>query len=79
MMKIGKLIIMEWSHSGACRVWEGNDPNAPSLHKRSYTTDSFMNEPSRGEPWRITHDSRDRWEMKLNNIISKYSGIRRTV
>lgn len=38
LMKIDRLTIVEWSHSGGCGIWEEDDPEnpAPALHKEVY-------------------------------------------
>lgn len=77
MMKIGTLTIMEWSHSGACRIWDSTDNKAPKLLKKRYQTQDFMNDPTRHD--KVTHTANGSWKQKLKRIIDQDSGVRRTV
>ncbi|MDC0067612.1 EH signature domain-containing protein [Gammaproteobacteria bacterium] len=73
IMKVGLLTVVEWSHSGACRVWKSDDRRAPRLHLSTNEREDLMNDALH----RITHDHRGRWEPKLHGIIKKYGMVRR--
>jgi hypothetical protein len=41
LMKIGDLIIADWSHSGTCRIWRRDDPMAPPYYQPEYSGNSL--------------------------------------
>lgn len=75
IMRVGDLTVMEWSHSGACRVWNRSDAKAPFLNRMRYEREQLMQESTH----RIVHDARDSWTLKLHNILRKQGGIRSVV
>ena len=36
LMRLGDLVIAEWSHNGAIRFWKSTDKNAPQFHLKEY-------------------------------------------
>jgi hypothetical protein len=77
LMRIGEVSIMEWSHSGACRVWKQGDSNAPSFSKRRYEKGELMRKVSIPDLDRIVHDKPGRWKDKIRTRVNAYSGLRR--
>lgn len=75
IMRVGDLTVMEWSHSGACRVWNRSDTRAPFLNRTRYEREQLMQESSH----RIVHDARGGWTVKLHDILRKQGGIRSVV
>ena len=73
LLKVGNLTVMEWSHSGACRVWQSNSKRAPQLYKRTYHRETLMSESED----RIVHDASGNWQAKLHRIIRDKGGVRR--
>ena len=75
MMKVGNLTIIEWSHSGACRIWRNEDVQAPVMNKKNYHREDFMKEATH----RIVHDSGKKWQGKLTRVINNDGGLRSVV
>lgn len=73
IMRVGNLTVVEWSHSGACRVWKSTDGRAPPLFRPLVNREELMNEALR----RITHDHRGNWINKLQQVIKSDGGVRR--
>ena len=42
LLKINDLIIADWSHDGACRIWEESSKNHPEMFKDEYTRDELV-------------------------------------
>ncbi len=40
-MRVGSLILVEWSYNGKCRAWSINDAKAPRMGARSYSGDEL--------------------------------------
>ena len=79
LMKIGNMTVVEWSHSGACRVWKSDDLNAPKFNNKAYVGEELRADVFDEDKDRITHDPSGNWENKITNRINEYSGIRRSV
>jgi hypothetical protein len=76
-MKIGNITVVEWSHSGACRVWKKGDSNAPNFSSRSYTGSDLRAQVLDEERDRIRHDPAGNWKASITKRINDYSGLRR--
>lgn len=73
IMRIGNLIITEWSHNGRYRLWQSFDSNAPKLYKPTYVrvnlvTGAMIEESHAGS-------ENGNWQNKLSNHIEHYTGI----
>jgi len=79
LMKIGEMTILEWSHSGACRVWGKEDRRAPKFSKQQYKADELRAAVADNDKDRITHHANGQWKMDITNRINSYSGNRRAV
>ena len=77
LMKIGNITVVEWSHSGACRVWKKGDSNAPNFSSRSYTGSDLRAQVLDEERDRIRHDPAGNWRASITKRINDYSGLRR--
>lgn len=77
LMKIGNITVVEWSHSGACRVWKKGDSRAPNFSRRRYDGSELRAEVDNHSKDRIVHDSAGRWRYKITQRINDYSGFRR--
>jgi hypothetical protein len=69
LIKIKQLIIAEWSHNGACRIWFDKAPVAPVFFKTNYRRDHLMIDPIEWIP-HIT-----RWQEKVSKTIYSYTNI----
>jgi len=78
LLKIGAATIVEWSHSGACRIWKQDDSNAPKFFQNKYHPKDELRAPVKiDESDRIRHDPGGRWKQKITRRIDSYSGLRR--
>ena len=75
LLKVGSLTVVEWSHSGACRIWQSNNNRAPKLYQNRYQREVLMADSEE----RLVHDSRGNWQSKLHRIIRDKGGVRRRV
>lgn len=78
LLKIGDLIIAEWSHNGACRIWtretEASRSNAPLLGRYEYDGKDDLRTDCEE---RIFHASSEKygWQTKLAEVIRNHTGI----
>lgn len=42
LMRVGELVIAEWSHAGKCRFWHQQNPHVPIFFKRLYKRDELI-------------------------------------
>ena len=78
LLRVGDLTILEWSHSGACRVWKHRDPKAPWLNKKYYNRTEIMQDVAK-ESHKIVHDANDRWVQKLHTVLRDEGGVRSVI
>ncbi len=43
LMRIGDIIVADWSHMGKCHIWLGNNPKAPKLYGIQYNRSELTN------------------------------------
>lgn len=74
IMRIGNLVIADWSHSGKCRIWNEGDRYIPALYQRSYDG-SALRAPADFE---IAHHSSASggWQRQIHDHIRGSTGIR---
>lgn len=73
LMRIDKVLLSEWSNSGACRAWSINNRSAPQLYKREYSASKLRE----GENFSLRHAGA--WEQSLGQYIYEQTGIRRVM
>jgi hypothetical protein len=74
LMKIGSLIIADWSHNGRCVVWSERDAGAPHFGRTSYSsTDVYP----RGGDWALMHQGSEgySWQRRLRDKIFEETGL----
>ena len=74
LMRIGRLIIADWSHNGRCVIWPDNSPTAPKFGKPAYSsTDVYP----RGRDWALSHQGSYSysWQQRLRDKISEETGL----
>ena len=76
LIKIGDVTIVEWSHSGACRLWKSDDSHAPKFAQMKYDGSDLRNIVSDSNYDRIVHDAYGNWQQKIRQRINSYSGFR---
>lgn len=79
LMKIGDLVIADWSHMGAVRFWK--NPNCPDLYNKNYSGKnlyrSWTNSYARSNHLPINSMSHvGRWYKKFADLIHQETGIR---
>jgi EH_Signature domain len=80
LMRIGDLIIAEWSHSGALRFWRANSRNAPEFHLAEYLGHQLRKDSLQvrvGQTMRdsITHHEGGQWMRWASNAIEHHTGV----
>jgi hypothetical protein len=81
LMRIRDLIIAEWSHSGAIRFWDVNNPNAPQFHAKSYAGRVLRSKSLNvkvGGILResIIHHENGQWRNSAAQVIEHYTGLK---
>ena len=85
IMEVGDAVVLEWSHNGACRVWEGDDKDAPALWNKTYPGAGMAkNYPIHDERNRVVHNKvsssyKKSWKHKLRNALSRCGNVRNTL
>lgn len=74
LLRIGHLVIAEWSHAGACRVWSRGSRRTPALYGRSYSA-LELRAPADFE-LRHTGSSSGLWQQRLARFIRDRTNIR---
>lgn len=74
LLRIGNLVIADWSHNGKCRIWREGDRQAPLLYRRGYEASDLRV----GAKFEITHHSSSTggWQGKIHDQIRDLTGIR---
>jgi hypothetical protein len=70
VLRIGNLVITEWSHSGSFRAWMSDAPPCPKLYKQSYSRGELVSDPA----YEVAHHSS--WQSRIANLIYDETGIR---
>jgi hypothetical protein len=73
MMRIGDLIIAEWSDNGACRFWSDTDPAAPQLYSKIYGEKGLRTTSGRSDFEYHPHLSS--WEGRFAGLIHGRTSI----
>lgn len=69
IMKIGPLVVADWSHNGCCHVWRAGNPNAPRLFQREYFRSDLLNGSDLEKP-----HIRD-WQSDVHDFIREHTGF----
>jgi EH_Signature domain len=80
LMRLGDLVIAEWSHSGAIRFWKSRDGRAPEFHLQEYTGPQLRNgsltvRSTSGERNSIIHHENGEWMNSASDTIHHYTGV----
>jgi len=79
LLKVGRGIIAEWSHNGRCCIWyDATDPEAPTMHKRSYQSHEAMLRQSTQHRISIPHQyaAGYSWQRKIADAVYEMTGVR---
>ncbi|MBF0138246.1 MAG: EH signature domain-containing protein [Magnetococcus sp. DMHC-1] len=76
LMKIGELIIADWSFIGKCRIWRANDSTAPNFYQNVYEAGQLnaQDDPSMAFP-HSAPSGKGGWQLKISNRIRELTGI----
>lgn len=82
LMRIGPLVLCEWSHNGRLRAWPADWKHAPQLGRSAYTgyelkTDSLVF-PGGGKEDGLRHAGSDsgRWQDRAAALLRERAGVR---
>ncbi|MBF0093860.1 MAG: hypothetical protein HQL34_04870, partial [Alphaproteobacteria bacterium] len=70
IMRIGSLIVADWSHNGYCHIWHEDDEHAPSLYRQTYT----KVELTMSSVFEKKHMGR--WQNDVYDFIHRETGVR---
>lgn len=73
LLRIGNLVVAEWSHNGACRVWDADDSIAPKLHELRY--DGTQLKTGADHEQRHHASETYTWQRQLADYIRRETGI----
>jgi hypothetical protein len=80
LMRLGDLIIAEWSHSGAMRFWKTDGKSVPKFHLKEYLgselrDDSIKIKVGNGYRDSIIHSANGEWMRSASNVIKHQTGV----
>jgi hypothetical protein len=80
LMRVGDLVIAEWSHSGAMRFWKADGKSAPQFHSKEYLGSELRNDSLKirvGSGYRdsIIHSANGEWMRSASNVIKHHTGV----
>jgi hypothetical protein len=81
LMRLGDLVIAEWSHNGAMRFWKADSKAAPEFHLTDYNgadlrSGSIKVKAGSGYRDAIVHMPNGQWMMWAGNAIEFHTGVR---
>jgi hypothetical protein len=81
LMRLGDLVIAEWSHNGAMRFWKASDRAAPVFHLNEYSARILRSGGLKikvGNEYRpaIVHQQNGQWMRWARDAIEFHTGIR---
>jgi hypothetical protein len=84
LMRVGTLVLTEWSHAGKLRAWPSDWKNAPRLGRSEYTRGELVGRslpfPDTEEKDGLRHSGseRDRWQHRAAAVLASHGGPRLT-
>lgn len=72
LLRIGDLLVADWSHLGSVRIWRGGNDQAPQLYAPHYGTSSLRH----ASDFEDTHDQHGHWQVQTHAFIERHTGIR---
>jgi hypothetical protein len=73
LLKLGGVIVGEWSNDGACRLWSPSNPSAPKLYQTSY--DAAQLRTGASAEIRHTGNEQGTWQRKIEHLLWQWLGI----
>ena len=73
ILRIGDLIIADFSHNGKCRIWKARGASAPKPYQHEYARLDLMNSSA---DWDFVHHSSDHyhWQAEVADKIRQQAG-----
>lgn len=87
LMRMGDLVIADWSHNGTCRIWLSNNPKAPRLYQEHYHGDDLKircdmdgygktaTNNTLGDGVRHYGSQKGKWQNLVSGFIQYHTGI----
>lgn len=75
LLRIGRLIVADWSHDGYCAIWNERDGSAPLSGKSHYTSDdvdAFLT----ASRWKHDGSASYSWQRKVRDYIADHINLR---
>jgi hypothetical protein len=72
LLRIGDLVIADWSHNGRLGIWRRGNAQAPEFNKDSYTATELRTESD----FDIVHRPPDGWQGTTEAYIRRHTGVR---
>ena len=72
ILRIGDLLIADFSHMGKWRVWDWSSINAPKPYEQSYDRDSFINTVKEGPHHGSANGT---WQHIVSEIVAEKTGV----
>ena len=77
ILRIGQLLITDWSHNGKYRIWNEGTASGrpiPKPYRRTYSRQELVRDPDHGGSHHGSENGR--WQAHLASYIAKQTGIR---
>lgn len=74
LMRIGRLIIADWSHNGQCVIWNERHSNVPQFGRHAYTSEDVHWAKADFSVYHQGSQNR-RWQKKVREYIHSQTGI----
>jgi hypothetical protein len=72
LLRIGDLVVADWSHNGRLRIWRRGNPKAPQFNLNSYLAVELRT----NSEFDIVHKPADGWQATTEAFIRRHTGIR---
>lgn len=76
LMRIGDLVVCDWSHNGRCIIWPAGGAGAPMLYRRIYYSGDLAPAAEPPSGFEISHHSSQRyhWQRQVSDFIRRRVG-----
>jgi hypothetical protein len=74
LLRLGDLVIADWSHNGRCGIWIERNRKAPSLLKGRYTSDD-VDWSSADQSWVHAGAANYTWQSKVREFLAEETGL----
>jgi hypothetical protein len=77
LLRIGGLVIADWSHDGSCRIWVSGNRKTPNFYRTRYRRDDLVNHEDFSQ--RHVSSERGNWQSAVAGFIRSKTGIALTI